>query len=255
MLRHSVAFLFFLLSSSSEGPHLHCGGDKPTFWVLALNVAIHSASQQSAGDEESRVKQANSQWRKQSFFLLLFIYSPPLYPGNSSVLPPAWLLTRGAALIIIPTKSRCESTHLRQSSSVNCIRCCSSASSFSTLFLFFSPARPRPSPSWQCAHASHFARIQSTAANRIQKVDGFSPPTITVNRYLSGCYQTTAHLRRRALKISVYSIWSGDYCVKSTINNDDESPCVFLNVPIRQTFAEQIGSIIKQGWWIFRAGP
>lgn len=192
-----------------------------------------------AGDEETRVKQATSGDENKAF-----LPPPPpplLYPGNSSVLPPAWLNT-GAALIIIPTKSRCESTHLRKSSSVNYIRCSSSASSFSTLFFSHEATaiaafavRARLT---LCPHSKHSGKSHS-------EVDGFSPPTITVNRYLSDCYQTAAHLRRRALKISVYSIWSGDYCVKSTINNDDESPCIFLNVPIGPTATEQIGSTDK----------
>lgn len=74
----------------------------------------------------------------------------------------------GAVLIIIPTKSGCESTHLRKISCVNCVRCSSSASSFLPYFPP-PPARPRLSLSLRCVHASHFARVQSTAANRIQK--------------------------------------------------------------------------------------
>lgn len=45
---------------------------------------------------------------------------------------------------------------------------------FPFLLFFFFSARPRPSLALQCAHASHFARIQSTAANSIQK-STFSP--------------------------------------------------------------------------------
>lgn len=167
---------------------------------------------------------------------LLFFFSPLLYPGNSSVLPLA-LQNTGAALIISPTKSRCESTHLRKSNSVNCIRCSSSLCFFLFYFFFFFreatavagfAVRARLT---LCPHSKHSGKLHS-------EVDIFSPPTITVNRYLSDCYQTPARSPRRALKISVYSIWSGDCCVKSTISNDDESPCNFLNVPIGQPSAE-----------------
>lgn len=187
-----------------------------------------------AGDEVTGVKQTNRLVTKQSYF---FFFSPLLYPGNSSVLPPA-LQNTGDALIISPTKSRCESTHLRKSNSVNCIRCSSSLCFLLSCF-FFSFFREATAVAGfavrarltLCLHSKHSGKPHS-------EVDIFSPPTITVNRYLSDCYQTPARSPRRALKISVYSISSADCRVKSTISNDDESPCNFLNVPIGQPSAE-----------------
>lgn len=113
---HCIFFfflVFFLRGSSSLGV------DKPTFWACTNCCHLFSI----AGDEEDDLRR---QRKQSSFFIFLLL----LYPGNSSVLPPARLST-GSALIIIPTKSRCESTHLSKGSSVNCIRC-SSASSFPT---------------------------------------------------------------------------------------------------------------------------
>lgn len=132
------------------------------------------------GDEESRVKQATSQWRKQSFF------STPLYPGNSSVLPPVQLLTRGLCLSSSPQRVDVKALTSEKSAAWTASGVLPLLLPF---YLIFFPRKATAVAVFAvracltlCPRSKHSGKPHS-------EVDGFSPPTITVNRYLSDCYQ------------------------------------------------------------------